>query len=133
MNDAEFVAAFDECTRPKTEFTHEGHLRLAWLTLRATPNFDAALDLFRARLQRYAASIGKPGVYHETLTVLWLRLVAHARAQSPAAQDSFDEFLARNVWLRDRANPAKHYSAERLESITARRSFVEADLQALPE
>ena len=129
MTDDEFLAAFADCTMPLSSFTHLSHLRLAWLQLRRA-DFDHALDAVRADVTRFAAFNGKSGVYHETLTRLWLTLVAHAIETAPAGD--FDSFLARNAWLVDRENPAKHYSKATLESPAARAGWVEPDLQPFP-
>jgi hypothetical protein len=129
VTDDEFLAAFADCSMPLSSFTHVSHLRLAWLQLQRS-GFDGALAAVRSDVVRFATFNGKTGVYHETLTRLWLALVAHAIETAPA--ETFDAFLETNAWLLDRGNPAKHYRAETLASDAARSAWVEPDLAPLP-
>ena len=68
--------------------------------------------------------------YHETLTRVWLALVAKLRATSTettsdAFVDAFAGSLSRDAVL-------SHYSRDRLMSVRARSIYVEPDLAPLP-
>src|SRR5437762_11693539 len=89
VSDDEFLTAFTNCTLPAASFRHGDHLRLAWLLLHRNP-FDEALRLVRESIQRYAAHLGLPHLYHETITTAWVKLLA------THDEVSFDEFIARN-------------------------------------
>jgi len=68
--------------------------------------------------------------YFETLTRVWLVVVAHARQRSAAADSR--ELLERCPELYDRGLPARYYSNELLASERARAIFLEPDLEPLP-
>lgn len=69
--------------------------------------------------------------YFETLTRVWLVLVADARAET-AALDS-REFLERCPELLDRTLPLRYYSKACLTAVRARAIFVSPDLAPLPD
>src|SRR5258708_5031845 len=109
MNDADFLAALEKGTFPRDEMDHRAHLRLA-LLCRDEP--QRARDLLVA----YVTKIGGLVKYNETLTQVWLRLVA-------AHPEETLEALMRTP-LADASLPFRHYSAERLWSDEARAKFV---------
>jgi hypothetical protein len=131
MNDDEFLAAFEGCTLPRTEWTHAAHIRMAWLYLTRLP-FETALDRVRAGIRRYNAAVGSDG-YHETLTVAFTLLI-HSRLATTEPGDGFPAFRTGNPDLFDgRAELLqRHYDPATLASAKARRRFVEPDREPLP-
>jgi hypothetical protein len=128
----EFIAQ----TLPKTEWTHEAHLRTGlWHALRFSD--EAALDLLRARIRAYNESTGginsEAAGYHETITRFYLVMI-RAFLQSVDRRRPVDE-LAQELIERcgDRELPLRHYSKERLFSVEARLGWVEPDLLPLPD
>ena len=81
MNDAAFLAGLEACTLPDTEFGHTGHVRAGYLYLKSM-DYAAALVKIRSVIRNYAAALGKPERYHETITVAYLSLIlrTHDRA-----------------------------------------------------
>ncbi len=134
MSDAEFLAAFEAGVLEPARFRHHEHLRAAWLCLRHAATPAAGLERFVAGLRRFAAAVGKPGLYHETITWAFLLLIRERMALGPEAED-FAAFRARNpdlfTW-----NPSvldRYYRRETLDSALARVVFLLPDrLQALP-
>lgn len=128
--DIEFLALFEECTLPESDWTHTGHIRVAWICLNQSPP-DLALERVRTDILRYNADVlNRRHKYHETVTVAFSRLVAERmRDDEPWA-----EFAMRIDDMLDTAEPLllRYYSADRLFSDEARRQFVYADLQDLP-
>ena len=57
MSDDEFLEAFEECRIPKAEWTHEAHVRMAWLYLRRRP-LDEVVPIVREGIRRYNSSLG---------------------------------------------------------------------------
>ncbi len=97
LNDRDFLAAFESCTLPEDRFHHRDHIRLAWLMLREAP-LAATLVRFTAGLERFAASLGKPGLYHATITWAYLFLI-HQRMRlgiAPEVGATWEEFAAAN-------------------------------------
>lgn len=123
MRDEEFVAAFEACTLPPSQFDHRNHVRLAFLYLKDAPLLPA-LTHFRDSLQRYATSLGAATKYHETITFAFLFLI-HERMQREAFAE-FDAFADANP---DLFGPvlARYYAKETLASDFARRVFVMPD------
>jgi len=126
----EFIA----CTLPKTQWTHQAHLRAGlWHVLRHSDH--DSLDLLRERIRRYNASTG--GVnsdtegYHETITRFYVQII-RLFVDSVDARRPIDE-LAQELIARlgDRELPLRHYTRETLFSTEARLRWVEPDLSPL--
>jgi hypothetical protein len=123
-------------TLPRADWTHEAHLAATTYLLTRRPDIDLDRDL-RAIISGYNESVG--GVnddtqgYHETITRVFLHgtrlFVADADADEPL-HEMVNALLLSPMGRRDW--PLRHYSAERLFSVEARRKFVTPDLAALP-
>ncbi len=74
MTDGEFLQALEACTLPAADFGHAGHVRACYLYLRAG-DFISALGRMRSAIRNYAASLGRPDRYHETITVAYAALI----------------------------------------------------------
>ncbi|MGI8820738.1 MAG: hypothetical protein ACR2ID_07730 [Chthoniobacterales bacterium] len=131
MNDAEFLAAFENCRITAAELGHREHLRLAFIYLSRNP-FETALAKVETGLQALLAHLGAPpSKYHKTLTRAWLLAVQHFLLSSGRFTTAA-EFLERNPQLLDQRILETHYTRERLWSEEARRRFIEPDLQPIP-
>lgn len=133
MDDEALWAAFAASALAPEEWTHEAHVRTAFLFASRYPLDEAHLRM-RAGILRMNARHGlveSPSRgYFETLTFAWLAIVDEARRRSGAS--SSRDLLARCPELRDRGLPLAHYSRERLFTTRARAVFVEPDLAPLP-
>jgi hypothetical protein len=121
MTDAEFLAALEDASLPPAAFRHDAHLRAAYLYLRQN-GFEGAIARMRAALRRYAAVRGRPGLYHETITVAFLALV-NERLHGGRAKD-WPGFAAENRDLFDKRILSCYYRPETLESPLAREVFL---------
>jgi hypothetical protein len=130
MNDGEFVDAFEACAIANSDFHHADHVRLAWIYLREHPLMEA-IERFTTSLQRFAAHHGVPGVYHETITWVYLLLI-HERMQRDGAPADWVAFRGANSDLFDKKPSIleRYYSPETLRSNLARRIFVLPDARA---
>jgi hypothetical protein len=134
LGDEELWLAFNASKVPAPAWTHRAHLRVAWMFLKRHP-LDEAHVLMRVgiiRLNVFHGLVETPSRgYHETLTRLWLSLVA-ARMRtmdapsSAAFVDACSESLGKDAAFR-------HYSRELVMSVRARAIFVEPDLLPLPD
>jgi hypothetical protein len=97
-------------------------VRAGYLYVRAA-GFDAALGRMRSAIQRYAAHLGRPGKYHETITVAYLALI-HERLSEGADAKDWTSFQQGNPDLFERDLLLRHYSRSELESERARRAFI---------
>ena len=123
----EFLNAFESGRLPEGGFHHRDHVRLAWLYLRRLPP-AAALAKFSDGLRRFAASIGKSGLYHETITWAYLLLIRE-RMEREGPRQSWADFARRNpdllTWKPSILDA--YYRRETLESDLARRVFLLPD------
>ena len=125
------VRRFEDCTIAPAEFTHRAHLAVALWYLAHAPQ-DAAATLMRAGLLRFIAHNGvAPQKYNETITLFWLKLVAHFLDQADGDRplpELANELLAR---FGDAQLLFEHYSRELIQTDAARSAWVEPDLQPL--
>ncbi len=133
MDDDALWTAFHDKTLTHAEWTHEAHLRIAWLHVTRYPLDEAHLrmraGIIRLNERHGLVESGERG-YFETLTYTWLLLVAHAQREA-SAKDS-RALLAARPELQDRELPLRHYSRERLRGVRARAVWIEPDLAPLP-
>lgn len=127
MTDDRFVEAFETLSLPPSAFRHTDHVRLAWIYL-GRMNLPTAMQRFAERLQAFAGHIGKPGLYHETVTYAFLMVINERMADGPAGE-GWAAFRDRNPDLFAGLQSAlgRWYSEERLASERARAGFVMPD------
>jgi hypothetical protein len=130
VTDDEFLQAFEGCTLPKPAWTHQAHVRMAWLYLRQG-SFEQVLPLVRKRIRRYNATFQQEPAYHETITRVFLHLIDYRVRERPA--QTFSEFSEQHLDLfQGVIILLKHYRKETLFSQQAREQFVSPDLEPLP-
>jgi hypothetical protein len=131
LSDQEFVGAFESCTLASDAFLHYDHIRLAWIYLREHALADAT-ERMAASIRRFAQHYGAGAKYHDTMTRVWMRLVAHG-GRAPGSDHDFAAFAAANPHLFDKQYVFQFYSRPRLFSNSARAGWVEPDLIPLPD
>jgi hypothetical protein len=127
LEDAPFLAAFESATLPESCFHHKDHIRAAFLLLREVSPAQA-LARFTEALKRFAASLGKARLYHETITWAYLLLI-NERMERSGRAGSWEEFAASNADLLT-WRPSileSYYRHETLRSDLARAVFVLPD------
>ena len=127
VTDEQFARAFERGEIAPADFDHRAHVRVAWVYLREGPSFEAATDRMRVAIQRFAAAANAAQKYHETITVLWMRVLADAagRVTLPCELEALVE---RCPELADKNLPLKYYSRERLFSDAARTAWIPPDI-----
>jgi hypothetical protein len=127
MTDEEFIARFEDCTLANEGFHHADHVRMAFLYLGRYPAIEA-LQRFSTSLARHAASKGRAGRYHETITWAFLFLIRE-RMSRHGADLTWTEFEKNNSDLLNWNENIlkKYYRQETLDSDFARRTFVFPD------
>jgi hypothetical protein len=126
----EVVEKFEACGYAAEEFTHARHLTVACWYLSTVPP-EAALVRMRDGLLRFTAHHGKHG-YHETLTRFWMLLLEGFLAGQPPTAVLTENVNGAVEHFGKKDIVYEYYSRERVTSETARREWVEPDLQALP-
>jgi hypothetical protein len=127
------VRRFEDCTLPRSEWTHAAHLTVAlWHLLQF--DWPEATERVRQGIRRYNAAHGiRPtptGGYHETLTLFWLRVVRSYLEGERNEARSLVSLANELAATADSGLPLRHYTRERLFSPEARAGWVEPDLQA---
>jgi hypothetical protein len=127
LTDAEFMAAFENCTLNNESFHHSDHVRMAFLYLSRYPALEA-LRRFSDMLRRFAAAKGKPGLYHETITWAFLLLIHERMARSALAR-TWAQFADGNADLLNWKDSVlrKYYRRETLASDLARSTLLFPD------
>ena len=126
MTDEQFARAFERGEVPPAAFDHRAHVRVAWVYLREAGSLDAATVRMREAIKRFAAAANAAQKYHETITVLWMRLLAQA-ADRVAQPCELSDLLVACPELADKDLPLRYYSKERLFSDEARSIWVPPD------
>lgn len=133
LSDDELWLAFGAAQLPAADWTHRAHLRVAWLFLERYP-LDEAHVLMRVgiiRLNAFHGLVETPSRgYHDTLTRVWLSLVAAHRKTTDAP--SSGAFVDACITSLGKDAVLRHYSRELVTSVRARAMFVEPDLVPLP-
>ena len=121
MTDDDFHDAFEAGNLLPAEFDHVAHLRAAFCLVRRRPFLEACIAM-RDGLRDIARRAGRPGLYHETITVAFMSIVAQRVADRPDV--AWSDFVATHPDLMERALLSRWYSRETLESDVARARFV---------
>lgn len=122
MTDPEFLRALENCDLPEQQFGHAGHVRAAYLYLQQG-DFATALLRLRRSIRDYAASLGRPGRYHETMTVAYLALIQqHIGERGDGG--GWPGFAQANPELFERELLLRFYPRAQLESDLARKLFL---------
>ena len=107
---------------PNGEFDHRAHLLVGWYLVRAKPLTDAIATM-RRTLFLATRLAGEPEKFHETLTWLWMVVIAE-RCRRSSVDESFAQFLVSNEDLLDsRAVVLRYYDESIFSSATAREHF----------
>lgn len=122
MTDDEFLRALERCELPESDFRHADHVRAAYLYLRVADFAGALLRIERA-IRNYAAHLGKPDRYHQTITVAYVALVQQHLCERGHGGD-WEEFARDNPELFQPGLLQHFYSKAQLESDLARRVFM---------
>ena len=147
MSDDEFLRAFEECTVARKEWTHEAHVRMAWLYLTRIESDAEVFERVRCGIKKLNSAFirrmhitcrpspwrdgnGKLTGYHETITVAFVTVIA---ARIRPGED-FAAFRERNPDMFDRSLTAllRYYAPERLFSPLAKAELLEPDREPLP-
>jgi hypothetical protein len=131
---AALIAAFDQAAIPGAAWTHAAHLTVgAWHVERL--GLEGAMTHLREGIRRLNTANGivnsEHGGYHETVTWLYLAVIAELLTAMPAGMAVHQRVAAIIAGPVD-ALVRRHYSAALLWSPLARRQVVAPDLLPLP-
>lgn len=127
FNDEQFERQFKSCTLDPAIFSHEAHLRLAWIHIRKY-GVEQAIENINSQLVAYVASLGASDKYNKTLTIAAIRAVKHFMDRSKS--DNFIDLISEFPRLKYNFKKlmASHYQLDIYNSPLAKREFLEPDL-----
>lgn len=127
LTDTEFENQFATCKLAPSIFSHEAHLRLAWIHL-TKYGPELAEKNIQEQLKAFVTFVGATDKYHTTLTVAAIRAVAHFMRKSHTS--SFKEFIAEFPQLKTDFKQLinSHYSFDIFTNEKAKKQFLEPDL-----
>lgn len=127
LSDTQFEQAFRLCQLDPTLFTHEAHLRLAYIHIR-NYGLDQAEKNIQEQLQKFVAFVGAKDKYNTTLTLAAVKAVFHFMGRS--SKDNFRDFMAEFPRLKYnfKALMDAHYGFDIYRSQRAKTEFLEPDL-----
>lgn len=127
LSDTEFVQQFSDLSFNPALFTHEAHLRLAWVHLKLYGE-QAAIATICEEIRCFASHHGAPDKYNETITVAAIKAVHHFRNKSRS--NTFADFIAEFPRLKNNFKElmAFHYKMDIYNSTAAKERYLEPDL-----
>jgi hypothetical protein len=130
-----FIAAFEAGSLPKGRWTHGAHILTGACYVHALGE-AAAIDRMRERVSAYNVAVGgqntDTGGYHETITVLWIKILSgycgeHAGlGRAEFAMAAVEHFVGQRDILR------RYYDYDVVGSVEARKRWVPPTLLLLP-
>ncbi|MEO1378167.1 MAG: hypothetical protein AAFW70_28620 [Cyanobacteria bacterium J06635_10] len=128
------ITTFENCTLPRSEWSHKAHLTVAlWYLIRYDE--QEAINRIRQGIQRYNAAMGiettPEGGYHETLTLFWVRMVSQYLLVTEEKSSILKMAIALSHTYNNKHLPLQYYSRDLLMSWEARTNWVEPDLKPL--
>lgn len=127
LNDKLFLEAFEKATLNPKLFSHEAHLRLAYLLIKMY-DINKAIDKTCEQILTYATSLGARDKFNKTVTVAAVKAVYHFMLKSNS--DSFKDFINEFPQLKFNFKEllAQHYNIDIFNSEIAKSSFLKPDL-----
>lgn len=127
LSDEDFEQQFSSAMLPRALFTHEAHLRLAWLHMKKY-GIATAIENITAQLKNYVIVLGVADKYNETVTVAAVKMVNHFYTQSN--EMDFGIFIKENKRLVTNFKELiqLHYSFNIFTADEAKQQYIEPDL-----
>jgi hypothetical protein len=126
----EVVRRFESCEYAPDDFKHRLHLTVALVYLLES-TYDEALERMRRGLRRFVEHHKLSGVYHETLTVFWVRRVLAFVERSDTTRGLTTLANELNDAYADSRLVFDYYTKARIESDKARAYWLDSDLKPL--
>jgi len=127
LSDLEFEVRFVNKSFDPLVFSHEAHLRLAWIHINKY-GLSKAIDNITSQIRAFAAHHGDHKKYNETMTVAAVRVVNHFIMKSKS--ETFSDLILEFPRLKNQFTALidSHYSAEIFSSEKAKSFYLEPDL-----
>ena len=125
--DSEFEKQFINCKLNPAAFTHEAHLRLAWINIDRY-GIDQAEKNIQNQLKKFVVFVGAKDKFNMTLTLAAIKAVYHFMLKSNS--DNFKDFITEFPRLKSNFKELMycHYGFDIYNSEKAKTEFLEPDL-----
>lgn len=132
LSDTEFMSQFKNCRLDPSVFSHEAHLRLAWIHIHSF-GLAQARENIQKQLQDFVEHVGAKDKYHKTLTIVAIEAVHHFMQISKS--HTFKNFMVEFPQLKDNFKGLinSHYSFDIFQSEEARFEYIKPDVLAFDE
>ncbi len=127
LDDHDFEVQFREARLSPDLFSHEAHLRLAWLHLQHYGQ-EQAIENICQQIIVYVTKLGAENKFNKTLTVAAIKVVDHFMQKS--ASNNFFDFIEEFPRLKYNFKDllAFHYQTDIFNSERAKREYIAPDL-----
>ncbi len=127
LTDSKFLKQFANCTLTPTLFTHEAHLRLAWVNINEYDVNTACISIPN-QILKFATKHGDPDKFNKTITIAAIKTVHHfmQKSRSTSFQDFINEFPRLKYNFKELLG--YHYSIDIFNSEKAQKQYIEPDL-----
>jgi hypothetical protein len=129
-----FIAAFESGTLPKPRWTHAAHILIGACYVHALGE-SAAINQMRARVTAYNVAVGGQNTptsgYHETITILWIKILAQFHRNHPTLTRAAFATLCVEHFAPQRDIFRRYYDYDVVASTEARRTWHPPTLESL--
>jgi len=127
LSNEEFEEQFANCKLRPLWFTHEAHLRLAWIYITKYGS-EIAFEKYSNQLQKFAKKYNAVGKYNATVTYASIQIMTHFIEKSNAY--GFQDFINEFPQLKSKFKEllTTHYSGDVFTSIEAKQHILQPDL-----
>ncbi|TSE04965.1 hypothetical protein [Aquimarina algiphila] len=127
LTDKAFENSFTDCTLDPEIFSHEAHLRLAWIHIK-NYGIEQAEENIQKQLQNFITFVDAKDKYNKTLTIAATKVVNHFIRQSNS--NNFKDFILEFPQLKTRFKQLieSHYNFDIFNSKYAKKEFLTPDL-----
>ncbi len=127
LNDLDFKEQFKNTILDPTLFSHEAHIRLAWIYI-TNYNVVTACELIPGQILNFATKHGDPDKFNTTVTIAAIHIVDHfiQKSESLNFQDFIAEFPRIKYNFKELLN--SHYGFDIFTSKKAKLNYIEPDI-----
>ncbi len=127
FSDTEFEMQFADASLPPHLFTHEAHLRLAWIHINSYEQ-TVAIEQISSQILKFATRHGDPNKFDATVTVAAIKIVHHFIQKSKTIyfKDFIKEFPGLKYNFKEILD--QHYGFDIFDSEKAKKEYIQPDL-----
>ena len=127
LSNMEFEIQFSNCILDPAIFSHEAHLRLAWIHIKKY-GVEKAVQNICTQLLAFVTAVGEKNKFNETVTIAAIKAVYHFMKKSTS--NNFPDFIHEFPRLKYNFKElmAFHYKKDIYISEKAKQEYLEPDL-----